>query len=189
MKAWKQGFVTQQAAFEWAASSRFFCARRLEDAQNRSKRKEKSKREMYNRFQAWAREQSCDEPEPTWTQENAVAEALVYFNRKAEYDKLMNEYARVASIHEARRRVKSVFNGSLVGEWTGLSNFEVKKVMDRVRERMGGEVAMDGKTMGEIRTAVEQANVELGNVTTDSVEDLTNRMSRTGVKDLTSAAN
>jgi hypothetical protein len=189
MDTWKKGFTTQEAAFKWAANSRFFCARRLEDAQNRSKRKERAKREMYNRFKAWAQEQQCDEPEPSWTPETVVAEALVYFNKKAEYDALMREYARVASIHEARRRVKSVFNGTLVGEWTGLSNLNVKKVMDRVRERMGGEVAMDGKTMEEIRSAVEQANVELGFTTMDRVEDVTDKMGKMEVKDLTPTTN
>ena len=171
MDTWKKGFVTQQAAFEWAASSRFFCARRLEEAQNRSKRKEKAKREMYNRFQTWALEQQRNEPEPTWTSETVVAEALIFFGKEAEYDALLKESARVASIHEAKRRVKSIFNGTLVAEWTGLSHLQVKKIMDTVRGRFGGEVAMDGIPIEEIRTAVQQASVELENMTVHHVED------------------
>jgi UDP-2,3-diacylglucosamine pyrophosphatase LpxH len=167
MDTWNKGFVTQNAAFEWAASSRFFSARRLEEVQNRSKRKERAKRKMYTHFLAWAQEQKHDEPEPVWTKESVTTEALAYFNKKAEYDKLIEEHARIASIHEAGRRVNSVFNGTLVGEWTGLKNMEVKRVMDKVRQKLGGEAAMDGMTIEEIRKAVEQANVELGNVTVD----------------------
>jgi hypothetical protein len=178
MDTWKKGFVTQEAAFEWAASSRFFCTRRLEDAQNRSKRKERAKREMYIRFQAWAQEQQRDEPEPTWTPETVVAEALIYFNKEAEYGALMKEYTRLASIHEARRRVKSMFNGILVAQWTGLCNFDVKRVMDKVRERMEGEIAMDGMTVEEIRNAVEQAALELA---AHRVVDLTEGMGNMGL--------
>ena len=82
-----------------------------------------------------------------------------------------------------------MFNGTLVGEWTGLSNFDVKKVMDRVRERMGGDVAMDGMPMEEIRSAVEQANVELGFTTMDRVEDVTDKRGKMEVKDLTPTTN
>jgi hypothetical protein len=181
MDTWKKGFATQEAAFEWAASSRFFCTRRLEDAQNRSKRKERAKREMYIRFQAWAQEQQRNEPEPTWTPETVVAEALIYFNREAEYDALMKEYARLASILEARRRVKSMFNGILVAEWTGLCNLQAKRVMDKVREKMGGEIAMDGMAMEEIRNAVEQAALELRNTTVHMVVDLTEDMGQCGI--------
>jgi hypothetical protein len=162
MDAWKEGFATREDTFKWAATSRFFCAQRLEEAQNRSKRKEIAKRDMYNHFLIWGREQQRDGPEPTWTPESVVAEALVYFNKKAEYDELMKEYARVKAIHEARRRVKSKFNGILVEEWTGLRNLDVKKVMDKVRERVGGEIVMDVWTTEEIRSAVRQASLELG---------------------------
>lgn len=138
---------------------------------------------MYNRFKDWAREQ-CDEPEPNWTPETVVAEALVFFDKKTEYDALMKEYSRLASLHEARRRVKSKFNGTLVGEWTGWNNLEVKKVMDKVRETMGGEAAMDKISLEEIRGAVEQASMQLRNCTADHqrLEDMTKEKNKTDLK-------
>jgi hypothetical protein len=80
-----------------------------------------------------------------------------------------------------------MFNGTLVGEWTGLPNLEVKKVMDKVRQRMGGEVAMDGKTTEEIRSAVEQAKEELGDVTKnrERAEGLLDGMGKLGLKEAT----
>ena len=177
MDTWKQGFATREAAFTWAASSRFFSAERLEDAQNRSKRKEKAKREMYNSFKLWALEQPREKQTPTWTPEIVVAEALVYFNKKAKYDEVMEEYTRIESIHQVRRRVKSMFSGPLVAEWTGLGNLDVKRVMDMVRERKGGEATMDGLTMEEIRNAVEQAAVELNFRATDYA-DATDKMGK-----------
>ena len=75
-----------------------------------------------------------------------------------------------------------MFNGILVAQWTGLCNFDVKRVMDKVRERMGGEIAMDGMTVEEIRNAVEQAALELA---AHRVVDLTEGMGNMGLSQRT----
>ena len=66
-----------------------------------------------------------------------------------------------------------MFNGILVAEWTGLRSLEVKRVMDKVRERLGGEIAMDGMTIEKIRNTVEQTALELENTMAHRVVDLT----------------
>jgi len=184
MDTWREGFTTQQAVFKWAASSRFFDHRILENKKNR---KVAAKREMYNNFCAWAQGQPRDGSKPEWTPETVIAEALVYFNKKSEYDVLMEEYARMASTHKTKRKAKSLFNGTLVKEWTGLHHLDVKKVMDRTREKMGGESAIAGIGMEEIRKVVQQVTEELGFVVTDGVDELTEGMSQIDVKDSSTA--
>jgi hypothetical protein len=159
----------------------------LEDKKNRSKRKETAKREMYNSFCAWAQGLPRDRPKPEWTPETVIAEALVYFDKKTEHDALTEEYARLASTHERRRKAKSVFNGTLVKEWTGLHHLDVKKVMDRTRENLGGEDAMVGMDMDKIREVVQQFTEELKFAQTNRINELTEGLSKVDVEDHTGA--
>lgn len=182
MDTWKAGFPTQQAAFEWAAGSRFLDPRILGGKKNRSKRKEIGKRDMYNNFCAWAQDQPRDKSKPEWTPETVVAEALVFFGKKSEYDALMGEYRRLEMMHEEKRRLKTMLSGTLVKEWTGLHHLEVKKVVDRTREKLGGESAMFGMGTDEIRKVVQESAEELGFAITEKVDELTIGMGKMEVK-------
>lgn len=157
--AWEEGFVTEQAAFEWIATSRFFSARRLKDAH--SKKRKTGTRPMYNRYLDWAQEQPMSEL-PLLPADVVVAEALSYFNKKVEYDILLEENARKEAKIEARKTLKLIFNGNTVGEWTGLDNRRVKIVMDKIRQERGGELGLLGQEQSLIQELVESAVVQLG---------------------------
>lgn len=116
---------------------------------------------MYSRFVEWTQEQPVSE-KIVPSSEAAIAEALSRYGRKAEYDALMEEYARVANLTEGRKLLKVMFNGTLVGEWTGLDNRRVKIVMDRVRQDKGGEAGLLEMDESHIRLAVEAATIALG---------------------------
>lgn len=159
MDAWKNGFITEEAIFEWAASSRLFHVKRLAETESNSNTRQRTKRGMYKRFQDWAQHKQADTTSPEPDTESVITEALVYFQKKSEYETLMKEYSRVESILRARRKVKPIFNGTLVGRWTELDNRRVKLVMDAVRERFGGEVAMAEIDVEDIhKTTVEVAH-------------------------------
>lgn len=178
MERWKEGFKTDEAAFKWATTSRFFHPATLQDKENRSKRKEKGKRQMYNNFTTWVECQLFDDEAPNWTPETVVQEGLDYFGKREEYDAVMNEYERLETIHAARRRVKATFNGTLITEWTGLRGFDVKRVMDKVRERTGGEEAMDGMSVEEVEGLVKQAAKELDS---GGGDELAEQLERTSI--------
>ena len=157
MERWKRGFETEADAFEWVTTSRFFHPKVLQDKENRSKRKEKGKRQMYNNFPTWVEGQSFDNKalNLTLTTDITVQEALDYFGKRKEYDMLMNEYDRLENLHAARRRVKAIFNGALITEWTGLQGLDVRRMMEKVRQRTGGEEAMDGMGVEEVEGLVK----------------------------------
>ena len=173
MERWKAGFKTEVDAFEWVTTSRFFHPKKLQGKENRSKRSEKGKRQMYNNFTTWVQGQSFNDKVLDSTPEITVQEALDYFGKREEYDVTMNEYDKLEILHAARRRVKATFNSALITEWTGLRGFDVKKVMDKVRERTGGEEAMDGMSMEEVEDLVKRLAKEfkLGEVSRTVAKD------------------
>lgn len=144
METWKAGFKTRREVFEWAGSSRFFNPTRFRP-HGEGIRKVKAERKMYAEFVEWAMEKAVAAassgdtvPESTeMRQERELKlrnEALVYFKRKEVFDATVRE-------RFLRARVKEVFRGSTVRDWTDLGEHwkGVKIVMDGVRERVGGE--------------------------------------------------
>jgi hypothetical protein len=74
---------------------------------------------------------------PRMTAEETAAlarEALVFFNKKEEYETLLR-------LRSARAQLKESFKGTVVNEWAELDGHwrGVKKIMDGVRERVGGD--------------------------------------------------
>jgi len=139
MEIWKAGFNTKREAFEWAGTCRFFDPRRFRSS-GEGIRKVKQDRKMYAEFVEWAMERAASAGEAAeeleMRQEREVKfkdEAVIYFKRKEALDAQTRQ-------RELRIRVKDVFSGSKVREWTGLGNHwkGVKVVMDAVRERVGG---------------------------------------------------
>lgn len=70
--------------------------------------------------------------------------ALVYFGRKSEYDGLVEQNQR-------KIRLKKIWNGKKVEEWTGWYGTDVGKVMKLVREWTGGDEVMMNEKIGEER--------------------------------------
>ncbi|KAF7973730.1 hypothetical protein HWV62_14296 [Athelia sp. TMB] len=161
LDAWERGFPTERAAFEWAATSRFFSVQRMKEAHSKKRRTET--RMMYSRFVDWAQAQPVPET-PVPSAEAVVAEALACFGKKAEYDGLMEEYRQAAAKIEARNALKVVFNGTIVGEWTGLDNRRVKIVMDKIRLEQAGGAGLLGLERSRIQQLVESAVDQLGYV-------------------------
>lgn len=156
---WERGFVTEHAAFAWIATSRFFSTHRLKDAH--SKKRKTGSRAMYGRFLDWAQEQPITETH-VLSADAVVVAALLHFNKKAEFDSLIEEYTQKAAKIEARKTLKTIFNGNIVADWTGLDNRRVKIVMDKIRQEKGGELGLLGLDQSRIQQLVETAAAQLG---------------------------
>jgi len=123
------------------------------------KQKVKAERTMYYAFPEYVRSLQGD----VITRESQdVAdiqqEALEYFGKKDEYDGIVREKWIL-------RRAKEVFRGSLVKEWTGLAYWvSVKRVMDEVRKRVGGDDWREG--------VVEMSTEELRSMTVEVKEEM-----------------
>ena len=143
MDRWLKGFETVEETFEFAATSRFFDPRRLHVPSMRTFNKSVQDRSMYIDFIVWAQDKA-----PTMStsgpHQDAVEEALVIFGKKSEWDAMAQE-------RYARTWLKSNFHGKLVAEWTGLGWRGVKAVMDDVRSSVGGERALVGMELEQVK--------------------------------------
>jgi hypothetical protein len=145
MTTWKAGFASKREVFEWVGTSRFFDPTKFQ-SHGEGIRKVKPERKMYYEFVEWAMKRmaaaSGEKAQETaeMRQERKLKlrdEVLVHFQQKEAFD---------ASTRERllRIRVKEVFRGSKVRDWTELGEhwMGVKIVMDAVRERVGGEAGV-----------------------------------------------
>jgi hypothetical protein len=143
MATWKAGFKTKREVFQWAGTSRFFDPTKFR-SHGEGIRKVKPERKMYAEFVEWAMERAAASSRGEAVQESKEMrqerelkfrdETLVYFKQKEAFDALTRE-------RFLRARVKEVFRGSKVRDWTDLGEHwkGVKIVMDAVRDRVGGE--------------------------------------------------
>ena len=145
MATWKAGFKTKREVFEWAGSSRFFNPNKFR-FHGDGIRKVKPERKMYAEFVEWAKERAAstafsgieavqESDEMKEEQELKFRDAtLIHFKQKDALDTVTREWF-------FRARVKEVFRGSKVRDWTNLGDHwkGVKIVMDTVRDRVGGE--------------------------------------------------
>lgn len=142
-----KGFETVEETFEFATNSRFFDPHRLHvPSAMHTFNKSVQGRSMYTEFLVWAQ----DKTPATFTKEphqDAVEEALVVFGKKSEWDAMAQE-------RYAKTWLKSNFSGKLVAEWTGLGWRGVKAVMDDVRSSVGGERALVGTELQQVKNLV-----------------------------------
>lgn len=168
MDIWKAGFQTKQEIFEWAGSSPFFDPHRFK-SEGPGIRKVKPERKMYTQFVEWARQRAADqiEEDPLDSDsEERVKQALIYFNKKDEFDTLLHQRA---CEQYTRTTMKEVWNGKKVMAWTGFPPEYwkgVKMVMDRVRQTVQGDegVLAIFELEGEagLQRLVSQAKADLG---------------------------
>ncbi|KAF8478163.1 hypothetical protein DFH94DRAFT_82836 [Russula ochroleuca] len=161
MERWKAGFETQQEAFEWVTSSRFYVFGQISDKASRVK--SRANRGMYQAFLQWsdsrvipaaANEGQPQEKEETEDSREAVkesvrGEALAFFGKREDHDALVQA-------NEKRVRLKAIWNGRKVGEWIG-GNRLVGRVMALMRQTMGEE-KIGQMTEEELKQHVLQAN-------------------------------
>jgi hypothetical protein len=139
LDTWEKGFKTKLQVFEWVASSRFFDHRNFQ-TKGEGIKKVKRERTMYAEFVEWVENQrerweaDGEVEDGTARKEKAVEEALVYFNKKEEFEELARSRLN-------RTRMKEGFNGHKVNEWAGMASnwMEVKRIMDGVRMKIGGD--------------------------------------------------
>ncbi|KJA21192.1 hypothetical protein HYPSUDRAFT_88200 [Hypholoma sublateritium FD-334 SS-4] len=138
MKVFEEGFQTREQIYEWVTSSKFFDAGQFRST-GPGISKVKAQRTMYSEFVEWvattkivSQQISCMSREE-W-QAKIRDEALVYFNKKLEYE-------ASSKLRLDRLRLKQSFSGSRVRDWTGLGEYwpGVKLIMDEVRHQVGGE--------------------------------------------------
>ena len=90
---------------------------------------------MYQAYFHWsdARAKAADSPreQEANNRETVIQtigqEALVFFGKKEEHDALVRE-------NERRLRIKAVWNGRKVGEWTGWNGWQIGRLMKFIRE-------------------------------------------------------
>ncbi|KAF9646700.1 hypothetical protein BDM02DRAFT_3254913 [Thelephora ganbajun] len=125
----EQGFTTAQEVFDWVTTSRFFNPHRLLPAMKNLKFK--GERKMHNEFLDHLRSLISSGESQNPLDVHAIQdEALALFCKREEFDNAVREKYLC-------RKVKEVFRGSLVKEWTGLSYWgDVKVVTDAMRVRV-----------------------------------------------------
>lgn len=110
---------------------------------------------MYQEFVEWARNQPLN---PRIGSEHAIRKALEYFNKDAEYDGLITDL-------EKKKRIKELWSGNKVREWTRISEQgqwrTVREVMNRVREKLAGDEGVGQLEEDELRRWVAQCFSEL----------------------------
>jgi hypothetical protein len=135
---------------------------------------------MYAEFVKWvetrARTTSSDLPSREERQRQIREEALIFFNKKEEFESLARDRLN-------RLRLKEVFSGSRVRDWAELGEYwkGVKLIMDEVRTRMGGEEAilefLNKNSEDDLKKIVLQVKDDLGivshsqDVSTTALED------------------
>ncbi|KAE9400430.1 hypothetical protein BT96DRAFT_1097497 [Gymnopus androsaceus JB14] len=151
------GFNTRKEIFDWVAESRFFDPKYFKSS-GAGIKKVKPERTMYREFVLFANEQAArpgvttmDMEEVLRRREDVRNEALVEFGWRDEVDGHVRLY-------EARKRLKCVFNGTTVKDWTGLGNNwrGVKIVMDVVRKKHEDEEGILQVLMSEGEVGVKQ---------------------------------
>ena len=153
MDRWNEGFTTIEEVFVFASTSRFFDPRRFHVAQMLAFDKGVTERRMYHEFRVWAKNKQSTVP-PHESKCNAVQEALVHFGIKDEWD-------AAAHVRYTRSWLKNNFNGTLVAEWTGLGWKGVQAVMIDVRASAGGEPALIGRPLEDIKKLVMGSKISL----------------------------
>jgi hypothetical protein len=146
MDRWREGFETVEETFKFAATSRLFDPRRLHVPSMRTFNKFVQDRSMYIDFLVWAQDKVPTVP-TSGPHLDTAEEALVIFGKKSEWDAMAHERC-------ARSWLRSNFNGKLVAEWTGLGWRGVKAVMDDVRSSVGGERALVGMELEQVKSLV-----------------------------------
>ena len=146
MDRWMKGFETVEETFKFAATSRFFDPRRLHVPSMRTFNKSVQDRSMYFDFLVWAQDKAPT-MSPSGPHLDTAEEALVIFGKKSEWDAMAQE-------RYARTWLRGNFTGKLVAEWTGLGWRGVKAVMDDVRSSVGGERALVGMGLEQVKNLV-----------------------------------
>ncbi|KAJ3486669.1 hypothetical protein NLI96_g4085 [Meripilus lineatus] len=139
LETWKQGFGSQREIFDWVSTSPYFDAGRMvrSDANNGSRRKVREVRSMYRNFLVYADGIASKQSDGLARQavDGAVEQtAINFFGKRELYEQLL----RVSS---AKGRIKAVFSGKLVVQWTGIEGLPVRWLMDEVQRRLGGDGA------------------------------------------------
>lgn len=97
------------------------------------KLKAKEDRTMFYAFPKYVRSHATQSEIPHPSKSDVQQEALVYFGKKDEFEAVVRD-------KQLTRRIKELFNGHLVMEWTAVLYWgTIKKIMDKVRERIGGD--------------------------------------------------
>lgn len=162
---WQSGFETTIAAYKWALSSRFVNLTQFKPHGSGFK-KRKPGRMMYAGFIEWAG--SLSQESTTIIASSEVPDgreaALDFFKKHSELVDRRTSNKRKDNL----KNLKNVFSGTTVRDWTDLGNYwlGVKKIMDGVRERLGGDAKVcefvNEKGEERLREIVLEVQAELG---------------------------
>lgn len=155
MDEWESGFETILAAYRWAANSKFM---EFSHFKLKGTKKKGLDRKIYSGFIEWASSQ--DNARSHCEIGDAREAAVDFFNKRTELNQ--------RKIFQQNQYTKSVFSGTNVRDWTDLGGYwlGVKKIMDGVRERLGGDESISKfvaeKGEEELKSIVLEVQIELG---------------------------
>lgn len=123
--------------FDWVATSPYFNSAKLArtDSLNSSRKRAKDSRSMFQNFLDFTLERSMSEIEihgavkPVHLRQDVVKQALQAFGK----DELYEVLNRIGDIN---LKIKQVFSGTLVTQWTGVQGTPVRWIMDEVQRRL-----------------------------------------------------
>ena len=134
-------FQSQEEVFQWIAESKFYQARHFRTRNVPGATKVKPERNMYSSFIQWSEARQREQGNPPVNfnkfQEQGRAEALVYFGKKEEVERIIRD-------RNLRIQFNENFNGQKVRHWTGMGEYwhGTKAVMDLVRKEHSPESLM-----------------------------------------------
>ncbi|KAF9046560.1 hypothetical protein BJ165DRAFT_1527644 [Panaeolus papilionaceus] len=179
-ETYKAGFSTKDDIFKWLATSKYFDVTLFSsDCTAPNPRKSNIKLESFYHFVArQAQSTSSEGPETTPVEDlearkkRVVNEALEFFDKYQAYLDKWQEYEKQQAdrrLADAQRlKQRKLWSGSRVHDWAAMNGYwlGVKKIMDVIRKRLGGDDAIialiDEQGEESVRALVIQVRDELG---------------------------
>ena len=137
MDRWEQGFSTQAEVFDWVATSQYFDSAKLarSDMLNGTRKRARDTRTMFQNFLDWTLEHSMS------TMKMEDGKGRLIHHRRDVIEHALRTFGkrelflRLVHVGEIKQKIKQVFSGKLVTEWTGVQGTPVRWIMDEVQNR------------------------------------------------------
>ncbi|CAL1713280.1 unnamed protein product [Somion occarium] len=132
LRRWEQGFSTTAEAFDWVSSSSYFIPTRLArpDVLQGSQKRAKASRTMFQDFLDYTATRALSmQRQAIESRDVAIERALRHFDK-------WDLYQTILHTCEAKQRIKQIFTGKLVMEWTGVQGTPVRWIMEEVQRKL-----------------------------------------------------
>ncbi|KAL0961063.1 hypothetical protein HGRIS_006050 [Hohenbuehelia grisea] len=172
MDAWRAGFPSKSAIFDWVAQTRFFDPNNFK-TRGEGFTKVKPERRMYAEFVEYA--QSRADPTLALSPTETLARVMQRRGEALDHFGLTGTFNTLARERDERARLKVYFSGGRVRDWASMGEHwkGVKLIMDEVRAECGGDSGvlelLDLQGVDGLRLKVLQARDRLGLLPVDKL--------------------